>query len=223
MESRPSRKRHLEVLLEEVPSFPEPKEELEQYKTPASLAAEMCWRPLVEEGLSPRLVLDLGCGTGTLCYAALLLGAPYCVCLDLDPSALAAGRGFMQSKGLGGRVDFVVADIGSYPLREKIGGSLVLMNPPWGTRKRRADRAFLIAATEVGEALVSVHPRPRRLEGSYVSRILASRRWRVSMVRETLLPLRAFLPHHVKRVHRTKAVVVEAQRGDEQGRPGVPL
>ncbi len=62
--------------LEEIETFTEPKEELEQYQTDAKIAGEMLHNisnniPNFEE----MNVIDLGCGTGILGIAAALCGA----------------------------------------------------------------------------------------------------------------------------------------------------
>ena len=38
-----SKKKHLEMILEKVPNHPNPKVGLEQYSTPATIAADLVW------------------------------------------------------------------------------------------------------------------------------------------------------------------------------------
>ncbi len=62
--------------LEEIETFSEPKEELEQYQTNAQIAGEMLHNisnnlPNFDE----LTIVDLGCGTGILGIAAALCGA----------------------------------------------------------------------------------------------------------------------------------------------------
>ena len=44
---------------------------------------------LLPQYIKDKVVLDLGCGSGILGLAALLLGAKYCYSLDIDPEAIA--------------------------------------------------------------------------------------------------------------------------------------
>lgn len=211
------RKKHLEIELSSVPDFDKPSERLEQYKTLPEVAAEIAWSIVVERGLFPRVTVDLGCGTGSLCYSFLLLGAPYCTCLDIDANSLLKARGYALERGLSGYVDFVVTDVRSLALRGDIAGSLVVMNPPWGTRERGIDSVFLERAMGLSDRVVSIHPLPEQTESSYVVRKLKDNNWKIIKVRVTDFPIKATLPHHEKRMYKTKAIIVEAFKDAEQG------
>jgi ribosomal protein L11 methyltransferase len=101
------------------------------------------------------VVLDVGCGSGVLAIAAVLLGAPRAVAVDIDPAAVTATRANAERNGVADRVDVrpagempeatfevVVANIGAAALRdlapalrERVapGGTLVLsglLDPP---------------------------------------------------------------------------------------------
>ncbi len=68
--------KHLIEYLEDIETFEEPKEELEQYQTNANIAAEMLhYISNNHEGFEDYNILDLGCGTGILGIAACLCGA----------------------------------------------------------------------------------------------------------------------------------------------------
>ena len=63
------RLKELVSILSNVPEFVSPSYELEQYKTSASLAAEVAFTAERSYGdFSERLVLDLGCGTGVFFF-----------------------------------------------------------------------------------------------------------------------------------------------------------
>ncbi len=64
---------------------------------------------LLEEALPPRgaepfQVLDIGTGTGILAIAAVKLGAPGVVAIDIDPDAIAAARLNAERNGCGDRI-----------------------------------------------------------------------------------------------------------------------
>jgi putative methylase len=68
--------RNLIEYLEEVETFSNPKEELEQYQTNANIAGEMLH--YISNNINDFedcRVIDLGCGTGILGIAACLCGA----------------------------------------------------------------------------------------------------------------------------------------------------
>ncbi|GAB4283102.1 MAG: hypothetical protein Kow0092_38000 [Deferrisomatales bacterium] len=64
--------------------------------------------------------LDVGCGSGILSVAALLLGARRAVALDIDPLAAAATRENARANGVGDRIRVLCGDLrsvqGAYPL-----------------------------------------------------------------------------------------------------------
>lgn len=73
--SKPKLK-HLIEYLEEVETFEDPKENLEQYQTSASIAGEMLhYISNKINNFEELRVIDLGCGTGILGIAAVLCGA----------------------------------------------------------------------------------------------------------------------------------------------------
>jgi len=81
-------------------------------------STEGCLR-LLEESLAtavapPERVLDIGTGTGILAIAAVKLGAPAVLALDVDPDAIAAARLNAERNGCGDRI--VVAMHGPEPL-----------------------------------------------------------------------------------------------------------
>ena len=74
----------------------------------------------------------------------------------MDESALEVG-----SRNVGGfedmHIEFVRADVRALPLR-RAGWDTVLTNPPFGTRQKGADMAFLAAACAVARtAVYSLH------------------------------------------------------------------
>ncbi|HEX7134831.1 MAG TPA: 50S ribosomal protein L11 methyltransferase [Iamia sp.] len=101
------------------------------------------------------VVLDVGCGSGVLAIAAVLLGAPSAIAVDIDPAAVTATRANAERNGVADRIDVrpagempeatfavVVANIGAAALRDLApalvarvapGGALVLsglLDPP---------------------------------------------------------------------------------------------
>lgn len=57
------------------------------FGTGAHPTTQMCLKAVEEQGCSGKTVLDLGCGSGILSIAALVLGAKSAVGCDIDPKA----------------------------------------------------------------------------------------------------------------------------------------
>lgn len=128
------RKRDLADALAAIPDFDAPRADLEQYRTPPAVAADLLWEANEDGHIKGRGVLDLGCGTGMLSHAAHLLGASVAG-LDVDPNALEIAR--RHTPG-----EFVEASVADCQL----AADTVIMNPPFGAQKKGADRAFYVAA-----------------------------------------------------------------------------
>jgi putative methylase len=145
------RQKKLEMLLQKVPEHPSPRPDLEQYTTPASIAADMLYQAHSRGDVAGKTVVDLGCGTGIFCVGAKLLGASTVLGVEVDPGAVEVARTYCESEGL--EVEFVNLDVADY------SGSCdtVIMNPPFGSQTKRADRKFLEKALEIAEVTYSLH------------------------------------------------------------------
>jgi len=182
------KKKELEIILESLESFQSPDVRLEQYPTPPPLASEL----LVFASLKGDLdgtVFDLGCGTGILAIGAKLLGAERVVGFDIDPESIAIARG--NARRLNLDVEFRVMDI------EDIEGEAdtVVMNPPFGIKKRHADRAFLEKALEVGDVIYTIHSAGSRV---FVEKFISPSR--VTDYMELKIPMKKIYKFHRKDV-----------------------
>jgi putative methylase len=145
------RKKDLEIALAKVPVFRDPKAALEQYPTPASIAADMLFNAYSNGDVEGMKVMDLGCGTGVLSLGAWMLGAGMVVGYDVDPDALETARECARS--FGSDAVFIESDVNG--VAEK--ADTVVMNPPFGCQTRRADRDFLDKAMDSADCIYSVH------------------------------------------------------------------
>lgn len=143
--------RHLEMKLERLSVIEKPDVSLEQYVTPATVAARMLFSAFMNGDIEGRRVCDLGCGAGVLSCGAALLGAGHVTGIDIDENAvLTAGR----NAGLFGvDVEFIVGDISVTELPKC---DTVVMNPPFGAQKKYADRPFIDAALSCAEVVYGI-------------------------------------------------------------------
>ncbi|CAL5228516.1 g11668 [Coccomyxa viridis] len=138
--------------------FSRPKVALEQYPTGAEIASRMLFTvDSVYTEFEGRTVIDLGCGTGMLSIGAALLGSAHCLALDIDEDALETAQSNVSGfEGL--PVDFVRCDVGALGMQSRLRADTVIMNPPFGTRRKGADMDFLRAAFQVScGAVYSLH------------------------------------------------------------------
>lgn len=133
--------RQLEMQLQKVRGFSQPKASAEQYMTPASLAARMLFHAALNGDIAGANVCDLGSGTGMLAIGAALLGADV-TAVEFDADAVAVAR--ENAERLGVEIAFLEHRVGDPGLN--LSADTVIMNPPFGAQVEHADRPFLDAA-----------------------------------------------------------------------------
>ena len=177
-----SKKKQLEMILENVPKHPNPKVELEQYSTPATIAADLIWNAYGLGDIKDMSVLDLGCGTGIFAIASSLMGASYSLGVDIDEESIGLAKNTKNSIYQlhdidGTNTNFIVGDINSFNSIDdllkcnninyiNINDSGVyrfdtlIQNPPFGSQERgtrHADRKFMEFAVGSADVIYSFH------------------------------------------------------------------
>lgn len=147
--------KQLEMALQRLAGFDRPSAALEQYQTPAPLAARLLYHALMKGDIAGKRVADPGCGTGILAIGAALLGASSVTGIDIDEKALAVAR--KNADLLGADVTFLPADLRDGKYRETIGTfDTVVMNPPFGAQNAHADRPFIDCALAIAPVTYSI-------------------------------------------------------------------
>jgi len=145
------RKKELEIKLQSLKEFEDPSVELEQYSTPAPLAASLLQLAKLEGNIINNKVYDLGCGTGTFAIGAKLLGADKVVGVDIDENALNIAK--ENCKSLEAEVEFIEEDVSDVDGE----GDTVIQNPPFGAQKFGSDRPFIKKSLEIAPIVYSIH------------------------------------------------------------------
>ena len=141
------RKKDLEIRLQSVRNFEDPDPALEQYMTPATMAADILFEAYRSGDVEGMKVLDLGCGTGMFSIGAWMLGAGMVRGYDISDSALSVAK--RNASDMGADVEFLKSRIEDVDE----GADTVFMNPPFGCQNRNADRPFLKKAMEICECV----------------------------------------------------------------------
>ena len=177
-----SKKKHLEMILENVPKHPNPKVDLEQYSTPAIIAADLIWNAYGLGDIDGMSVLDLGCGTGIFAIASSLMGARCSLGVDIDEESLSLAKNtknsIYQSHDIdGANTNFIVGDINSFnSISDLLNDTnlndindnhsslsrfdTLIQNPPFGSQERgtrHADRKFMEFAANSADVIYSFH------------------------------------------------------------------
>lgn len=109
----------IESVLQQLDTFEEPKEWLEQYPTSSHIASRMCF--LIESrynDLNDKIVVDLGCGPCMLSIAAVLCGAKHVMSFDIDRDSLEIAQQNIDNTQLNDSIDLFQLDL--YQLLPKI-------------------------------------------------------------------------------------------------------
>lgn len=148
--------KQLESYLGNLQQFSNPKVDLEQYPTGPHIASRLLYTAENSFGdISGKVVADFGCGCGTLGVASALLGAEYVVGIDIDSQSLETAS--LNASDLELDINLIWCDIKNLKWRGKMVDTVV-MNPPFGTRKKGSDMDFLVAALKVAsQAVYSLH------------------------------------------------------------------
>lgn len=148
-----TKKKHLEMAIQKVPKHPNPKVDLEQYSTPAIIAADLLWNAYSLGDIADKKVMDLGCGTGIFAIASKLLGAASAIGVDIDRDSTDLASSYC------GDVDFICSDI--CDLENDFDVDTIFQNPPFGSQKnakKGADLKFISKAVELSpKVLYSFH------------------------------------------------------------------
>ena len=177
-----SKKKHLEMILENVPKHPNPKVDLEQYSTPAIIAADLIWNAYGLGDINDMSVLDLGCGTGIFAIASSLMGARCSLGVDIDEESISLAKNtknsIYQSHDIdGANTNFIVGDINSFnSISDLLNDTnlndindnhsslsrfdTLIQNPPFGSQERgtrHADRKFMEFAANSADVIYSFH------------------------------------------------------------------
>jgi putative methylase len=134
--------KQLEMALQRLSGFEKPRPSLEQYQTPAPLAARLLYHAFMKGDIEGKTVCDLGSGTGVLAIGASLLGAASVKGIEIDMQAIEVAH---RNTALSGAdVEYIIADVRVAALPDQIGAcDTVIMNPPFGAQKVHADRPFI--------------------------------------------------------------------------------
>jgi len=151
-----SDRRRLARRLSTCETFDEPRLGLEQYPTPAGLAAELVHIAALNGDIAGATVVDLGTGTGVLALGAATRGPDRVIAIDRDRAALDAARSNETRVDPAATIDWLQADA----RRPGVGRvDSVLSNPPFGAQSgnEHADRAFLGTAADIATVSYTIH------------------------------------------------------------------
>ena len=147
----------LAIFLSGLKTFSEPDLYSEQYSTDSETAASVLWDLHISGLIEGKTICDLGAGTGILGIGALFLGAKECIFVEKDEKAIKILKSNLAdiNKGKAIVLNKDISGLCEKDFKNKI--DLVLQNPPFGTKKRNADKEFLEKAFSLSDKVLSFH------------------------------------------------------------------
>ncbi len=199
------KKRDMEIWLEKIPAHEDPRPELEQYTTPAPIAADILFTAYTLGDIRGREVIDLGCGTGIFSLGAARMGAEKVYGVDIDEKSVQSTKRTARDLGLSDRCDFVVSPVENVNLK----GDTVIMNPPFGSQKKGADTPFLEKAFEIAPRIYSLH---NARGEDYVRRFVHKSGYRVFGEKRYMFPVNRLFSFHKKEKKEFETVLLMCER-----------
>lgn len=203
-------KSQLAIILSKLKLFTDPKVSLEQYPTDSEIAADLCWNAYMLGDIEDKRVFDLGCGTGILGIASLILGAKSMTGIDVDKESVTLAEQNLEKVRLDGyakegEAALIVRDI----MKFKGWGDTVIQNPPFGTREEHADREFLDKGFELAHTVYSIH---KTSTGEFVERHSDRNGFKVTHKWNYRFPIKRSYSHHKKDLQRIDATAFRIQK-----------
>ena len=148
------KQKELEMILQKVPTYENPNPYIEQYMTPANIAADIIFTAYQFGDIQDKKVVDLGCGTGIFSYGVKLVNAKEVVGIDIDKASIKIAKKFVEKNEE--NIIFIAKEVKDVDVK----CDTVIMNPPFGAQKsnRCADRAFIEKGFEISKVIYSLHP-----------------------------------------------------------------
>jgi putative methylase len=193
----PYSKSSLAIELSKLQVFPSPKPKLEQYPTDSEIAADVLWQAYMAGDIKGKTIADLGCGTGLLGIGTLLLGAKKVFFIDTDTAALAILGNNLKKLDIKKGFKIVNSDIKDF--KEK--ADTVIQNPPFGTKEKHTDRAFLEKAFTLANTIYSFH---KTSTSGFVNKFAEDNNFSITNKWDFEFPLKQTLKFHKKRIQRIK-------------------
>lgn len=200
----PKSKSQLAIMLSKLSGFQNPSLMKEQYSTDSESAAEAIWFACMQGDIQERIVADLGCGTGLLGIAAILLGAERAYLVDSDKSALEIAARNIASAGITS-AEIIHSDVRMFETKV----DTVMQNPPFGTKEKHADRPFLTKAFKCAPVVYSFH---KIVTSRFVEKLAADSGFAVTNILPLHLQLKKTFGFHKSRIKRIETGLFRMER-----------
>ncbi len=171
---------------------------LEQYPTPAEIAAAILWTALMNKDIEGKILADLGCGFGVFGLGAAILGAKKIYMVDLDEDVLAIAKHNKKTleKKLKRKLPCTFSNINVNNFKNKV--DVVIENPPFGVKKTHSDKTFLLKAMGVAPKIYSFHKYSTK---KFINSFVEDNGFKIREIQRFKFPLTRSYWFHIKSIH----------------------
>lgn len=206
-------KKQLAIYLSKLSGFASPSHKAEQYVTNSEIAADIIWNAYLLGDIEHKSVTDLGCGPGMLGIGCAIMGSGKLVFVDMDEYALARASAQFAKLELElehpPKAKFEQKTIELYEGKSDI----LIMNPPFGTRVKHADRNFLDKAFTIAPVIYSLHKTSTK---EFIKKYAEKNGYRVTHTWDYSFPLKATQKFHTRKIHRIEVSGFRIEQSNKQ-------
>ncbi|MBN2602884.1 MAG: methyltransferase [Candidatus Thermoplasmatota archaeon] len=187
------KKKELEIILQGVPDFIHPQIKLEQYLTPAVIAADIIFEAYKFGDVEGKNVVDLGCGTGIFSVGAYVLNAKSVVGFDCEKECIEIAK--KHAKKFNFSITYFSKDVENVSTK----CDTVIMNPPFGAQKSnyQADRKFIKKAIEIAPVIYSLHLSKTI---PFITKLISALGCEISHFKNYIFPIKGIHTFHKKQL-----------------------
>ena len=187
------KKKELEIILQNIPTFNNPNPNLEQYLTPANIAADILFIAHQFQDITNKTIVDLGCGTGIFSIGAKIIGAKKVIGVDIDKKCIEIAKKYSKKNKY--KIQFLNIDISDFNKK----CDTILMNPPFGAQKRNIniDRNFINKALENSYIIYSLHLSKTI---SFIKKLIELKKGEITYSKKYKFPIKWIFDFHKKKV-----------------------
>jgi len=186
------------ILLSKLHQFRLPKFVDEQYETDSEIASTILWNAFMAGHVDEKVVADLGAGPGILGIGGGLLGACKVYFVEKDERVIDILKQNIETtrKDLANfPFEVIFDDIRNF--RTKV--DTVFQNPPFGVKRRHADRIFLEKAFEIADVVYSLH---KSESTEFLQKFAEQHGFQLVSEQKFSFPLKNTMKYHTSRIKR---------------------
>jgi putative methylase len=201
-------KSKLAITLSKLKLFCDAKINFEQYPTDSEIAADVIWKAFMNNEIKNKNINDLGSGTGILGIGCLLLGAKHVNFVEIDKDAIKILKENLTSLNINKKKYSIYnEDINSFNIKSDI----IIQNPPFGSKNKHADKAFLQKAFELSNIIYSFHIKETK---DFIFKFSEKNSFKVTHYWDYSFPLKKTMKQHTKKLLRIDVTAYRLEKNN---------